>query len=227
MVDKYYGGPEIEPTTEMAREIQRLTLQDLRAGEFPHPLELANPDNTDFVERQRQRLEAHPKNYLGSYEDGELVAYAKAAEWHIGDELPFVDGVAQKALKRRAKWLHTQKLPQRAYGIFGLVADEALDPGRRQFHIEMLTQQVLGVAAFFDIKQIREAFYNRTLIKTPTNIVMHDHDFALPILTQNFGFKPVGPRGEADGAPGLQQQRYQHVREAGSHRLHYQADMNL
>jgi len=179
----------IEPTWDNAKAIQRLTLQDVYAGGFNQPLELANPDDDQKVALQQQKLRDHPERYSGYTLNGTLVAYMKQNKWLIGDELPFVTPRLKAHLLRlMAKIRRTSETGQ--WGVFGLVASDELDRYQRRDALENL---------------LKHSF--RGNLRT-VNIVIHANDPVLPSAL-HFGFVAVGKFAEAAGASGLKQRRYQ------------------
>lgn len=187
--------PRIPATEESAQALQALTLQDVLAGGFENPTALADPDDPRKVATQLERLEQFPERYSGyRQENGLIVAYMKAAEWLVGDEVPFVDNTFAREAFKLSSRLRGGSLRPKAYGVFGLVSDEALsDEIRRDMHAELLTQSI-GRATVESARVV--------------NIVLHDADPVRPVADE-LGFEPVGPRREAAGAPGLEQQRFQ------------------
>lgn len=189
--------PQIEATEENARAIQALTLQDVVAGGFENPTSLANPNDHDQVWEQLMRLRRRPELYSAymHQESGLLVAYEKSGKWRAGDERPFADEniLAQMSLMY-AKMLRSGSLKPNAYGVFGLVADKELAPDVRDEILNRMLVKTMGRAAAESAAVV--------------NMVLHNQDPALHVAT-DLGFIPVGRRGEAAGAPGLMQQRYQ------------------
>lgn len=182
----------IEPTIRTARAVQRLTLQDVRAGEFPHPEQLANPDNPRMVARQLQKLRAHPERYDGAFDGGVLQGYMKTAEWTLDDELPFANEVTRDRLHElRADGVHFD--PARTLGIFGLVVSNRLERAAREETIH----------SFLDIAADKA----RALSLLSVKIVLHDHD-PVQAVAREQGYEFTGRAGEAAGAPGLTQRLY-------------------
>lgn len=182
----------IKPTFENAKAIQKLTLQDVEAGGFENPLELADPFNTDKVISQRQKLRDHPERYSGYVRDGRLVAYIKQNDWTITDELPFASRSRAVAI-RASLGLHMSPSTGQ-WGVFGLVASNDLNDEER----EMVLRELL-----------RSSFVDpRTSEPRTVNIAIHERDPLFKIAVR-LGFKAVGEIAEAAGAPGLMQQRYQ------------------
>jgi hypothetical protein len=173
--------------------MQQLTLQDVMAGEFKDPYLLANPLSHDMIATQQQKLFSHPERYSGYLLDGKLVAYAKQGEWKIGDELPFASGLYALLLRVRQALGVNLSLHQR--GVFGLVASKELNESDQRYVLADLLRRSL--------RSRRTAEYHQVI-----NIVLHENDPLLEIAT-DFGFKAVGKQGDAAGAPGLKQQRYQ------------------
>ena len=186
----------VQPTFGNAKAIQSLTLQDLKAGKFDNPTSLANPDELSKVLAQEGKLAEYPDRYNGyAHEDGSLVAFSKTNEWFAGDEAPFIDSIiARKALVARSK-LRGGSLSPKEYGIFGLVASDELPSNDRNDILHDLLNRALGEAAM------------QTMLNV--NIVLHEFDPVLNIA-RDLGFKPKGS-GEAAGAPGLFQHRYQYT----------------
>lgn len=183
----------IEPTRENAAAVKRLTLQDLIAGEFPNALELADPSNRKQVRDQRKRLRKHPERYSGYFKGDELVAYIKQNEWRVADELPFVFGEQYDELK--ALYDHNKAASTGQWGVFGLVVSDKLDKESRDELLTLLLEESLT-----DPKTGKT--------RTTVNIVLHANDPLLEIVS-HYGFDPVGRLGEAAGAPGILQPRYQ------------------
>ena len=192
--------PTIPATEENAQSIQALTLQDLQAGTFKDPLELADPTNETKVETQRMKLILNPNQYTGyADEDGQLVAYMKTNEWRTGDEAPYVGNFltapfARIALKKAGR-SRAGSMDPAAFGIFGLVADRSLEKDDHNEIVHDLLYRSIGQAAV----------QSAVLI----NIVIHNNDHIVLANALNLGFEPVGRRGNAAGAHGLKQQRYQ------------------
>lgn len=187
--------PQIPATEQNAIAIQALTLQDVIAGGFTNPEGLANPNDPEKVDIQLGKLTDFPERYSGyQQENGLIVAYLKTNEWLVGDEAPFIENAFARRTLQLAGKLRGGSLQPKAYGVFGLVADETLATDDRAdlLHGLLNTSVTRGLAHSASV----------------LNIVLHDSDPALPIA-HDFGFEPVGPRGEAAGAPGLIQQRYQ------------------
>jgi len=184
----------IEPTFKNAMAIQELTLQDVKAGGFRRPIELADPLNPGMVAAQQQKLLDHPERYSGYTRDGQLVAYIKQNDWLYGDELPFASGARAVALKA-SRALHLNPSTGQ-WGVFGLVASDSLLDGERRNALTGLLQ-----SSFVDPLSGK----SRTV-----NVIIHDHDPLFEVAALN-GFGPVGKRAEAAGAPGLLQQRYQRL----------------
>ena len=183
----------IEPTRENAQAMLKLTLQDVKLGGFKNPLSLADPSSEDMISAQQQKLCDHPERYSGYARNGELVAYIKQGEWLAGDELPFAHWFSFLSLKvQRA--LH--KDPHTGmWGIFGLVA--ANDLGT------MVQKNALALL----LMGSREDPVSKNTRRI-VNVAIHEYDPLLDIA-KNHGFVAVGRRGNAAGAPGLKQRRYQ------------------
>lgn len=103
----------IPPTLRNVVAMQRLTLQDVRKGGFPHPRSLANPWSPWLLYRQFKKLKAHPQRYCGFTEAGRLVAYLKCGPWTEADERPFVDDELSGGFSEQR-------------GVFGLVVSDEL-----------------------------------------------------------------------------------------------------
>lgn len=187
----------IEPSEANARAVQALTLQDVTIGQFPNPRSIANPDSPEMVTRQAERLANHPEQYSGYADnDGQLIAYIKSAEWLAGDEAPFVaSGFARRALLLVSRSRNGSLHPTER-GVFGLVGSDALPQTERDQLLEDLLARAVGRSALVSVAAV--------------NIILHDHDPVIPIATR-LGFAPTGTRGEASGAPGLQQTRYRYA----------------
>lgn len=182
----------IEPTLENAKAIQRLSLQDLRAGNFERPLELANPNDANLVNAQRRNLRLHPERYNGYVRDGELVAFMKQNDWLIGDELPFTSVLRAFMLKVRRVIRRKPSMGQ--WGVFGLVASDTLNSEERAEVLQGLLHTALVDP--------------RTGKARIVNVPIHRNDPLLKIAMKN-GFVPLGKRGVAAGTFGPKQQRYQ------------------
>jgi hypothetical protein len=182
----------IDQLFENARIIQKLTLQDLVAGGFKNPLDIANPDNPVMVAKQLQKLRNYPERYSGYTRNGELVAYMKQNDWEAGDELSFTTGI-NAAMLKASQALHMNPLSGQ-WGVLGLVAFDELDKNERDNALIGLLRR-----SFTDLRTGRPRI---------VNIVLHENDPVLSIAPR-LGFVPVGVPGEASGAPGKIQQRYQ------------------
>ena len=187
--------PQIPATEQNAIDIQALTLQDVIAGGFTNPEGLANPNDPEKVDIQLGKLTDFPERYSGyRQENGLIVAYKKANEWMVSDEAPFIENAFARRTLQLAGKLRGGSMQPRADGVFGLVVGRQLD-GEDQAE---LLHDLLN-------RSVTEGLAHAASV---LNIVLHDNDPVLPIA-RDLGFEPVGPRGEAAGAPGLIQQRYQ------------------
>lgn len=183
---------EIEPTLENAREMKRLTLQDVLVGGFPKPLELADPTDDQQVRDQRQKLLDHPERYSGYAQNGKLVAYMKQNTWFVDDATPFAMGWREFVLKAFGAIGFNPSTGQ--WAVFGLVASEEL--GRS------VQEEVL-------VDLLRRSFNDPRSGRARTvNIVLHKNDPLLSVM-KSLDFLPKGKLGEAAGAPGLKQRRFQ------------------
>ena len=189
--------PQVQQNEADARSIQALTLQDVIAGGFNNPTDLANPNDQSKVDLQLNKLSRFPERYAAyKNENGSIVAYIKSNEWLAGDEAPFITNLfARKALLLTSK-TRSGSLQPKEYGVFGLVGGDSLSNQERDIILYDLLQRSIGQAA------IKSAF--------AINIVLHDNDPVTPIAL-DLGFSPAGTKGEAAGAPGLIQQRYRQI----------------
>ena len=183
----------IESWFGYAAAVQQMTLQDAETGGFKKPLRLADPDSITKVIDQQQRLRDHPERYCGYTRDGELVAYMKQNDWLVGDELPFAPW--PRAIVLRAGRALGRSNSTGQWGVLGLVASNHLSRDKRESVLTDLLQR-----SFRD---------SRGRPRT-VNIVIHAHD-PLLYIAPRYGFVPVGRPGQAAGAPGLKQQRYQRL----------------
>ena len=184
---------QIDP--KFAAVIQRLTLEDLRRSGFNNPIELVDPNSVHMVAAQEKNLREHPERYCGVMYKGQLIAFMKQNEWFISDERPFAVGL-------RAFWLLLHRalgqstLSNRPWGIFGLVVSEDLGNDEYASVLSYLLER-----SFFD-----EEGWPRTV-----NIVIaqvHEKEW-LPYFLGSHGFRRKGKPGEAAGARGVRQARYQ------------------
>lgn len=187
--------PQIPAVAEHAIALQALTLQDVSLGGFDNPTQLANPKNEVKIGVQLGKLVEYPDNYSGyRQKNGLIVAYMKTNEWFTGDEAPF----GKNMLARLVLQTRHASMKPKAYGIFGLVVDRSLENGDQTEILYDLLSRSIGQAAVHAAKVV--------------NVVLHDKDPALEVA-QDLEFHPVGIKGEAWGAPGLLQQRYQRIVE--------------
>ena len=188
--DGYMYTEIVEPTVSNATEIQRLTLQDVTAGEFPNPKQIADPDDPDKVSFTFANLTKNPQAYHAVYQDGRMVAYVKWGYWKTGDELSFATGLRKLVLQIRRLLGRTSN--QKHWGIFGLVASDALSKDDRDAILDHLLEQV-------HVHLLAQAFGSRWRLF----IVLHDHDPVTPIVEKH-DFRRVGKPGPAAGVPGLE-----------------------
>jgi len=187
--------PRIDATEANAIALQFLTLQDVQAGGFINPTEIADPENPDKVQTQLDKLTDFPEHYSGyQQENGLVVAYMKSKEWLVGDELPFIENAFARRALQVVGHMRSGSMYPKAYGVFGLVADDSLKESDQEDMLYSLLKGSVNQGLAAHARNI--------------NIVLHDNDPVLPIA-DDLGFKPIGERGEAAGAPGLKQQRYQ------------------
>lgn len=194
-IPNYEYLPRIDAEKDNAVTLQALTLQDVTLGGFEDPLSIANPANRKLIKTQLGKLKNNPTAYTGyRQENGLIVAYMKAQEWFTGDEVPFIeDEIARQALIAAGKSRGGSMEPK-AYGVFGLVVDRTIEQeAQSEIFYDLLTRSI-GQAAVHSAELV--------------NIVIHDKDPVLPIAL-DLGFQAVGTPGNAAGAPGLLQQRYQ------------------
>lgn len=189
--DGYTYTDIVEPTVPNVTEIQRLTLQDVTAGGFPNPKKIADPDNSQMIIRQFVKLSENPWAYHAVYnKDGQMVAYVKWGYWKTGDELPFAVGVRKLVLQIRRLLGRTSN--QKHWGIFGLVASDALSKKDREMILDYLLEQVLVHLLAQTLGSHWRLF-----------IVLHDHDPVAPVIERR-DFRCVGKPGFAAGVDGLQ-----------------------
>ncbi len=195
-IDSYKFTPEITPTEDNAKAIQRLVLQDVKVAGFLEPTRLANPDDLKKVELQKSKLIKQPENYCGfQNENNSLIAYMKTGEWMVGDELPFIKNkISRKVLQISGFFRHGSMSPKE-FGIFGLAVDNSIEKELQTDILHSLMVHSVGQAAIRSLNKI--------------NIVIHDKDNLLIPIAHEIGFKEIGRRGMATGAPGLIQQRFQ------------------
>lgn len=187
---------DIARTNENAKAIQRLVLQDVNTAGFLNPTELANPEDDKKVGAQIEKLTKHPENYCGyQNKNGSLVAFMKTGEWLTDDELPFVKSKIGRIALKTTRALRSDSLNPKQFGVFGLVVDYSLEKETRNELLRDLLNRSIGKAVLHSMNLV--------------NIVIHDKDPLLPIANE-VGFRPIGPKGIATGAPGLIQQRYQY-----------------
>lgn len=191
-VEEFKFEKTIDATRQNAEAIQRLTLQDVIAGGFRNPRELADPDNPELVTRQQSRLNNHPERYSGYTRNGELVAYMKQNEWTLPDELPFSGIVHRVALKLRKELNLDMGSWTGEWGVFGLVAADSLAAWE--------SNQLL-------LNLLRRTYFDAKGQPQVVNIVLHDND-PLNGHIRREGFVVKGKPGQAAGAPGLEQLRY-------------------
>ncbi len=184
----------IEESHADAVAIQRLTLQDAFSKGFEKPREIANPDDDQMVGTQRDKLHRHPERYSGYYHNGQLVAFMKQNEWRVDDELPFATW--QEALKLLVRKARRLDLSMGQWGIFGLVVSD-------EFGYELRSALLIDL--------LKRSFkYPVTGKARIVNIALSEKDPVLSIAKSQ-GFVVIGKPGEAAGAPGLKQQRYQRL----------------
>lgn len=180
----------ISATRENARSIQRLTLQDARRAGFTNPFEKGDPRSHKMVIDQQLRLADHPERYYGYFNtEGELVGFAKRAEWLVGDELPFIEGSKRVVFRLRQK-VRMHRTGQ--IGVFGLVVSEEITPTTQRLILTNLLAHAL----------------NGPRGEEPVvNIIIYEGDPVMDIA-ERLGFRRFGKVGEAAGAPGLLQWCY-------------------
>ena len=152
----------------------------------------------EFIEiieptRENAKLQQYPERYSGFTRNGELVAYVKQNDWTTIDEFPFTPwyDVLDLAVQR----LFRMDTYTGMWGIFGLVAAD--DLGR---------ELQRGVLAYLLGRSVLDAASGKK--RRLVNVVMHENDPLLQVAMDR-GFVALGRRGEAVGAPGLKQRRYQ------------------
>jgi|GEM_PF-6864741 len=189
-----YDLTRIEPSTENATALQRLSLQDLTDGGHRHPTQLANPNNIHGLVVQKEKLARAQNDYLGVFRGDALVAFIKTHEWLLGDQIDF----GTRAVRKENRRLYNEGIrtfPDSPLGILGLVADkQAAHYQDRQRMIDDL----LGYALF-------EA---RTGTAVPRRVVIpiHDHDEVAPALIRA-EFEPMRLSGKSYG---MHQQLFEH-----------------
>jgi len=182
----------IAPTRENAVAILTLTFRDVIVGRFKNPFGIANPYDENRIKEQQDSLGNHPERYSGYASNGRLVAFMKQSPWLITNELSFTEGVSGFIPRVLDRLRLNPSTGQR--GIFGLVAADHLSEDDRSFVLESL---------------VRHSIEDPMHAGKTVNVIIHDHDPLLEIALRS-GFVPVGKKGEASGAKGLKQQRYQY-----------------
>jgi len=110
----------IKPSWANAFVVQCLTLQDVIAGGFPNPRDMADPQNYVKVFDQMLKMLRHPERYAGYTLDGDLVAYIKL--------MPSPSAGSE---------------PADEWAIMGLVASDKLDANRRESALVGLLQHAI------------------------------------------------------------------------------------
>lgn len=177
---------KLEATRSIARQVQDLTLQDLRLAGVPNPTALADPTNEKLVDRQIQKLKYNPLAYSGFMSGSQLLAFMKCGHWKKEDEAPFVDD-------EHPIWKsHFRDRPIEA-GVFALVASEDLSLVNQHY--------LLG-------ELLRSSFHTPfTGLRRTVNIILHAQD-PLHGMIHELGFRRVGKPGEAVGVPGATQEMF-------------------
>jgi len=179
----------IEPTRENVLAILRLRLQDERAAGFKPSAKQVNPDSEEDFVVQRNKLIDHPEYYSGYTLNGELVAFMKQNEWFISDELPFARPF--KAIGLLVRKVFRLNPSTGEWGVFALIASRDLKYELRgNVLADLLTRAYMGMSV------------------STINIPIYERD-RLRGIALSHGFVAVGKWGEAAGAPGLKQRRYQ------------------
>lgn len=189
--------PQIPLSEDNAEAVVNLRDQDMRLGAFKVP---SGSDVLPGASKVYSRMEQNPQNYSGyQNEEGTLVAYMKTNEWFRSDETPFIENFFDRQYShailianRMAK--KSISLEPKAFGVFGLVVDASLeDDDRNEMYFELLKYSA-----------------DRALEQNAhtVNVPIHDHDPLLPVA-QGLGFRRIGRKAVAAGAPGLKQFRYQ------------------
>ena len=177
---------------EKARSVVRLTSQDVTAGEFENPLDIANENDPARVEWQEGNLRANPQMYAGLYEDGdeldpELLGYMKSNFWKYGDQAGFMNPVEKFAL-RAARKLRLGGNAIISWGVLGLVVNDQLDTESRDRGARELLSLADAQAYGHELDKVR--------------IVLHDND-PLQEAVSLHGYRPIR-RGRAAGVPGVE-----------------------
>lgn len=183
----------IEPTRELAKAMQRLTLDDLRDGTFDSPTQLADPKSPSKIGAQMRKLRTYPEQYCGVVHDGGLVAFMKTADWLIQDEIPFVASGQAFRLKTQ-RVLRRSYLPDRPFGVFALVVANNLS--------EVAEMSIFASLLGYSLDQARGRVVNIVVPRAHKRM-------GLAEALDYHGFCQVGRQGEAVGAPGVKQVRYQ------------------
>ncbi len=133
------------PQERIARQVVGLIGEDMRrTGVDPGVVEgLANPNNEQHVDAQKERLLRHPSRYLGALttkqllggqlglRNPRLVGLVKYNEHRAADQLPYATNEAEQIELQAAIDANRHHLPGRPLGIFALTVSGVLAPYRQ------------------------------------------------------------------------------------------------
>lgn len=182
----------IEPTTENAQAVQRLTYDYYSAGNFPNLHRYANPENEKRVDFQRGQLERHPDNYTGVSIDGVLTGFIQIEPWTENHVLAFTTNDEHERLTT---------MRDAGLDILGpkklAIATFAIDLERTGDLYEETAERLLDMATDTAIKQGKVAL----------NGAFHEDD-PLGVPARNNGFQFTGRAAVVPAHVGVLQRLY-------------------
>ena len=140
-------------TEENAKAVQRMRLDSV-ADIFDSPRELANPNDTRFINKELSKLAIKSDRFVGSYLDGSLVGFMETRKWSYGDEKNYEPAVvylteeeAQEAENiEKFKRHELEELAARKLGIVAIGVTRGLNEDTHGKVIRGLLHQVPTIA---------------------------------------------------------------------------------
>lgn len=177
------------PITD-AFAMQRLTLQDLTAGEYPDAKEIANPFNPKLLLRQVKKNKNQPENYFISYVNGRAEGYLKTGLWTVGYEKNFATEEELEYLKHLRSSELTSELK---LAIYGLVTSDKYSAVSRASITEVFLDEAIERGTRIGAKAV--------------NIILHKND-PVRLVAEDRGFEFTGRTGRADNVENIVQDLY-------------------
>ncbi len=173
----------IAPTTKNAERLLEITKAELQEGGISdrETWDIADPENRDLIERQRQALLRHPGRYMGAIAGrqalgGTIEGFVKVNTWRVADQLPYETDERRRQRLHEAMESGAHEFASRPLGIFALSAAVDQSSHDRLFVVRTLLRETLEKTRGREVR-----------------IGVHKSDPARELIEQYF--EPTGKQG--------------------------------